>query len=91
VLVNRWIEEKTLWHACTDLRTGVQKKEKDRVLHENALNVQDPCIFGAALRLAALAAAGECEWVAEKIRAALRRPGTESTRLVMRVISVFPR
>jgi hypothetical protein len=25
---------------------GVQKKEKDRVLHENALNVQDPCFFG---------------------------------------------
>jgi hypothetical protein len=24
----------------------VQKKEKDRVLHENVLNVQDPCFFG---------------------------------------------
>jgi hypothetical protein len=24
----------------------VQKKEKDRVLHENASEVQDPCFFG---------------------------------------------
>jgi ribosomal protein S20 len=24
----------------------VQKKEKDRVLHENVLNVQDPCFLG---------------------------------------------
>jgi hypothetical protein len=24
----------------------VQKKEKDRVLHENVLDVQDPCFFG---------------------------------------------
>jgi hypothetical protein len=25
---------------------GVQKKEKDHVLHEDVLNVQDPCFFG---------------------------------------------
>jgi hypothetical protein len=24
----------------------VQKKEKDRILHENVLDVQDPCFFG---------------------------------------------
>jgi hypothetical protein len=33
----------------------VQKKEKDRVLPENILDVQDPCFFWAALRLAASA------------------------------------
>jgi hypothetical protein len=26
----------------------VQKKEKDRELHENVLNVQDPCFFWEA-------------------------------------------
>jgi hypothetical protein len=46
--VNRWLKEKPLWHACADLRTGVQKKEKDRVLHENVLNVQDPCFLGGS-------------------------------------------
>jgi hypothetical protein len=26
----------------------VQKKEKDRVLHENVLDVQDPCFWGGS-------------------------------------------
>jgi hypothetical protein len=26
--------------------SGGAEKEKDRVLHENVLNVQDPCFFG---------------------------------------------
>jgi hypothetical protein len=34
---------------------GAEKKKEDRVLHENVLDVQDPCFFGAALRLPALA------------------------------------
>jgi hypothetical protein len=34
---------------------GGAEKEKDRVLHENVPDVQDPCFFWATLRLAALA------------------------------------
>jgi hypothetical protein len=34
---------------------GGAEKEKDRVLHENVLDVQDPCFFWAVLRLAAFA------------------------------------
>jgi hypothetical protein len=34
---------------------GGAEKEKDRVLHENILDGQDPCFFWAVLRLAAFA------------------------------------
>jgi hypothetical protein len=46
----------------------VQKKEKDRVLHENVLHVQDPCFFWAAHRLAASA----CPCVYLRIKVVLR-------------------
>jgi hypothetical protein len=47
----------------------VQKKERDRVLHENVLDVQDPCFLGNSSFTRVGMPAAQCEGAAKKIKA----------------------